>query len=321
MLRIRRLLEQQRRPRVARGCSASASLLPMVDPEIPLPDRLVELADGRRLALDDRGDPDGVPVLYVHGTPDSRLARHPDDDLARAAGVRLLAADRPGIGSSDPDPQSTPASFADDLGALLDDLGIGRAAVLSWSTGAIHALAFAGTHPGRCARVVLAAPLVPADAYDDPTVLDGSDDARRLFADAHRGMDPSEVGAELAPWLVPAVIDDATAREMMAGSIGALADIPGTAEQLALAVRASVAGGMTGVERDIGAQATRLGGLLDRITAPVSVHVGTEDSVTPPAMARWLGVRLGAEPTVHPRIGHELAIRLWADLLREAAGT
>ncbi len=273
------------------------------------------------MALDDRGDPDGFPVLYVHGTPDSRLARHPDDELARRAGVRLLAADRPGIGSSDPDPESTPASFADDLAALLDDLGIERAAVLSWSTGAIHALAFAGTHPHRCARVVLAAPLVPADAYDDPSVLDGSDDARRLFADAHRGMDPGEVGAELAPWLVPSVIDDATAREMMAGSIAALADVAGAAEQLALAVRASVAGGMTGVERDITAQATGLGDLLDRITAPVSVHVGTDDVVTPPAMARWLGVRLGAEPRVHDGIGHELAIRLWADLVREAAGS
>ena len=290
----------------------------MADPAIPPPDRLVELPDGRRLALDERGDAGGAPVLYVHGTPDSRLARHPDDALTAVAGVRLLAADRPGIGSSDPDPAATPASVADDLVALLDVLGIERAGVLSWSTGAIHALALAGAHPDRCTRVVLAAPLVPADAYDDPSVLHGSDDARRLFADAHRGMDPGDVGAELAPWLVPSLIDDATAREMMAGSIAALGDITGVADQLALAVRASVAGGMAGVERDIAAQATRLDDLLDRITAPVSIHVGAEDTVTPPAMAAWLGRRLGVEPTVHDGIGHELAIRLWADLVREA---
>ena len=66
---------------------------------------------------------------------------------------------------------------------------------------------------------------------------------------------------------------------------------------------------------------TRLGDLLDRIAAPVSVHVGAEDSVTPPPMARWLGTRLGVQPRVHAGIGHELAIRLWTDLLREAAGT
>jgi pimeloyl-ACP methyl ester carboxylesterase len=291
----------------------------MADPAIPLPDRLVELPGGRRVALDDRGDADGLPVLYCHGSPDSRLARHPDDSLAAAAGVRLLAADRPGIGHSDVDPQATPASVADDLATVLDHLGIDRVGVLSWSTGAIHALAFAGTHPDRCRRVVLAAPLVPADAYDDPAVLDGSDDARRLFADAHQGMDPGDVGAELAPWLVPPVIDDTTAREMMAGSISALADIPGADDQLVLAVRACVAAGLTGVERDIAAQATRLEGLLDHITATVSVHVGADDGVTPPAMARWIGRRLDVEASLHDDIGHELAIRRWADLLREAA--
>jgi pimeloyl-ACP methyl ester carboxylesterase len=292
----------------------------MADPAIPPPDLLVELADGRRIALDDRGASDGVPVLYCHGTPDSRLARHPDDSLTIAAGVRLLAADRPGIGDSDPDPAATPASVADDLAALLDHLGVERAAVLSWSTGAIYALAFAGAHPDRCSQVVLAAPLVPADAYDDPAVLDGADDSRRLFADAHRGMDPGEVGAELAPWLVPPVIDDATAREMMAGSIVALADIPGSADQLALAVRASVAQGMAGVERDIAAQATPIGDLLDRITAPVAIHAGAADTVTPPVMAAWIGRRLGTEPVVHDGVGHELAIRRWDDLLRQAAG-
>lgn len=291
----------------------------MADPAFPLPDRLVELPGGRRVALDDRGDDDGSPVLYCHGSPDSRFARHPDDSLAAVARVRLLAADRPGIGHSDVDPDATPTSVADDLAAVLDHLGIERVGVLSWSTGAIHALAFAGTHPDRCRRVVLAAPLVPADAYDDPTVLDGSDDARRLFADAHRGMDPGDVGAELAPWLVPPVIDDATAREMMAGSIAALADIAGAEEQLALAVRASVAAGMTGVERDIAAQATRLDALLDRITATVSVHVGADDAVTPPSMARWIGRRLDVRPRVHDGVGHELAIRRWADLLLEAA--
>ena len=40
------------------------------------------LADGRTLGFDDVGDPSGVAVLYAHGSPDSRRARHPDDGLA-----------------------------------------------------------------------------------------------------------------------------------------------------------------------------------------------------------------------------------------------
>lgn len=287
--------------------------------DLPPPDLLVALPGGRRIAVDDRGDPDGVPVLYCHGSPDSRLARHPDDLIAARAGVRLLAVDRPGIGASDPDPWATPASVAADLVAVLDHLGIDRAGVLSWSTGAIFALALGGAHPERCRRIVLAAPLVPADAYDDPAVLDGADDARRLFADAHRGMDPGETGAELAPWLVPEAIDEATARAMLAGSIAALADVPGADRQLVAAVRACVAQGLAGVERDIAAQATRLGPLLDRVVGPVSVHVGTGDEVTPPAMTAWIARRLGVDPVVHDGVGHELAIRRWGELITEVA--
>ena len=54
------------------------------------------LADGRDLGFDDVGDPEGAAVIFVHGTPDSRRSRHPDDDRARALGVRLVAVDRPG---------------------------------------------------------------------------------------------------------------------------------------------------------------------------------------------------------------------------------
>jgi pimeloyl-ACP methyl ester carboxylesterase len=85
----------------------------------------VTLGDGRTLALDDVGDPAGVPVVYLHGTPDSRLARHPDDGVAAAMGVRLLAVDRPGYGGSSPGPGGTwspdwPAAWAADVAVALD---------------------------------------------------------------------------------------------------------------------------------------------------------------------------------------------------------
>ncbi len=258
-------------------------------------------------------------MLYLHGTPDSRLARHPDDDVAARAGVRLLAIDRPGIGGSDPDPGATPRSVADDLVAVLDHLGIDAVAAFAWSAGSLFALALAGVHPHRCRRVVLAAPLVPADAYGDRSVLDGADDARRLFADVHRDMHPDEVGAELAGWLVPPSIDDDTARSMLEGSITRLRDIDGAGDQLVVGLRASVANGFGGLEREIAAQATPLGPLLDAMTPPVHLHAGTDDTVAPPAMAAWLATRLGATLTVHDGLGHDLAIRLWSSMLTEAA--
>ena len=42
-----------------------------------------ETADGRQLAYAQWGDPDGFPVLHLHGTPGCRLERWPDEELYR----------------------------------------------------------------------------------------------------------------------------------------------------------------------------------------------------------------------------------------------
>lgn len=84
----------------------------------------IELGDGRTLGFDDVGDPDGVPVLYVHGSPGSRRARHPDDGVAERLGVRLVAVDRAGAGLSTPNPGGTVGSFAEDAVALADHLAV-----------------------------------------------------------------------------------------------------------------------------------------------------------------------------------------------------
>ena len=278
---------------------------------------MVELPDGRRMAVDDRGDPDGIPLLYLHGTPDARLARHPDDRIAARLGVRLLAVDRPGIGHSDIDPSATPTSVADDLAAVLDHLAVEATAVLAWSAGAISALSLAGRHPGLVTTLTLVAPLVPADAYDDAGVLDGADDSRRLFADALGTADPTELGRELAMWLVPPEIDRPVAEAMLADSLEAVAHIEGAGEALVTALLASARSGPVGLEREIASQATPLGPLLDAIGATVEVHVGSSDTVTPPAMSEWIADRLGSVAQVHEGLGHSLAIIGWADRLAE----
>lgn len=72
------------------------------------------LSDGRQLMAADVGDPHGVPVLYAAGYGHCRLARHPDDGLAAAAGVRLVAVDPPGLGGSDPRPGYSLLTWARD---------------------------------------------------------------------------------------------------------------------------------------------------------------------------------------------------------------
>src|SRR5437879_8015801 len=62
--------------------------------------RTVPAADGRTLAYAVWGDPDGHPIFSLHGTPGSRLNRHPDDSKVAAVGARVITYDRPGYGAS-----------------------------------------------------------------------------------------------------------------------------------------------------------------------------------------------------------------------------
>src|SRR5689334_6385779 len=104
---------------------------------------LFTLDDGRELAYELWGKPDGVPVLFQHGTGDSRLARHPDESLTADLSVRLVTVDRPGVGGSTARKNRTLLQWAPDVAALADHLEIDRFAVAGWSGGGPHALAIA----------------------------------------------------------------------------------------------------------------------------------------------------------------------------------
>jgi pimeloyl-ACP methyl ester carboxylesterase len=60
------------------------------------------LAEGRELTYDTYGDPDGMAVIFSHGIFDSRLIRNPDEQVTASFGLRMIAADQPGVGGSTP---------------------------------------------------------------------------------------------------------------------------------------------------------------------------------------------------------------------------
>jgi pimeloyl-ACP methyl ester carboxylesterase len=123
------------------------------------------LADGRTLAYELFGDPEGRPVFFQHGTGDSRLARHPDESLTTDLGIRLITADRPGVGGSTRQKHRTLLDWTTDAEALVDALGVERFAVAGWSGGGPHALAIAHALRDRVTSVTLASSLAP---FDDP---------------------------------------------------------------------------------------------------------------------------------------------------------
>lgn len=117
--------------------------------------------DGRTLAYCEWGEPAGLPVFSLHGTPGSRLSRHPDENVYRHAGVRAITYDRPGYGASTRHPGRRVADAAGDVAAIADALGIERFAIYGGSGGAPHSLAcgaLLGDRVTRCASVVGPAP-------------------------------------------------------------------------------------------------------------------------------------------------------------------
>lgn len=126
------------------------------------PSRLT-LTDGRTLSWWSYGDPAGTPVIFNHGFSDSRLIRNPDDDLTASLGVRMIAADQPGVGESTRRSGRRMADWGSDMEQLADHLGLDRFAVAGHSGGGPHALAIAAQLPDRVTRGVLASPVGPFD--------------------------------------------------------------------------------------------------------------------------------------------------------------
>ena len=121
----------------------------------------VRLRDGRTVAYAQYGAPDGVVIVNAHGGLACRLDVAAADDAARAADVRLISPDRPGIGGSDACPGRTILDWADDVCEVMDHLGVETFAVMGWSMGGQYAAALAAAMPARVTRLAIIAGALP----------------------------------------------------------------------------------------------------------------------------------------------------------------
>jgi 2-hydroxy-6-oxonona-2,4-dienedioate hydrolase len=112
----------------------------------------------------------GVPLLMVHGSGGGH-----DQGMAFARGlaqqgVRVIAASRFGYLRTPMPADASPQAQADAHACLLDALGIGRAAVLGLSAGALSAMQMAIRHLDRVTALILIVPI----AYKPVTVADSA---------------------------------------------------------------------------------------------------------------------------------------------------
>lgn len=118
---------------------------------------------GSKIAYTEWGDPAGTPLVLTHGLlMNRRMYARLAPEMA-ACGHRVIAVDLLGHGRSDaPDDLGLYAmtAFADQVAALLDHLGVGRAVVGGTSLGANVALEFGVAHPERALGLFVEMPVL-----------------------------------------------------------------------------------------------------------------------------------------------------------------
>ncbi len=132
----------------------------------PLTEGRVKLPNGRRLGYAECGNPTGPLVLYFHGTPGARVEIGLIAEEAAAAGVRLMAVERPGVGLSDFYTCRRILEWPADVAAFLDATGYAGTAVgvIGMSGGAPYALACVKCIPQRLKHVAIVSGHTPMNA-------------------------------------------------------------------------------------------------------------------------------------------------------------
>lgn len=120
--------------------------------------------NGVNLAVDIRGA-EGPCILFIHGYPfDHTIWQY---QLSHLEGCRRVAPDLRGMGLSDaPDLGYSMTTYADDMAALLDTLGIDKAVLCGLSMGGYVALDFARRWPERLSGLVLMDTRAEADSAE-----------------------------------------------------------------------------------------------------------------------------------------------------------
>ena len=116
---------------------------------------LIPLATGPRLHYVELGDPDGRPIVFLHGWPDSWFSFSAVAEQL-PSGYRSLLLDQRGFGDSDrPERGYEIHDLAADVAAFLDAASINRATIVGHSMGSFVARCVAITFPERVDRLVL----------------------------------------------------------------------------------------------------------------------------------------------------------------------
>ena len=238
--------------------------------------------NGINLNYQERGLPQGLPIVFIHGFPFSNTMWSPQM-MALPQDYRAISFDIRGHGESDvADGQYSIELFTDDLVALLDHLDIQRAVLCGLSMGGYIALRTVERHPERVRALVL------CDTRSEPD----SNEAKikrtaQIKAIQSHGAKPfaeSFVKAVFAPDTL------AKDRQLVAGIqtvIASTSPLSLCGTLLALAARTDTTPALAG------------------INVPTLIMAGEHDAITPPSASHSMQSHIkGSEIHIVPRAAH-----------------
>jgi pimeloyl-ACP methyl ester carboxylesterase len=261
---------------------------------------------GRRVAYEVHGDPEGQPVVYLHGVPSSRLEVHVFDlpAAARRAGVQLVAIDRAGVGDTDPHPDRRLTDTAADVIAVADTLGHRRFALVGYSGGSPFALTAAACLADRVTALGIVSGIGPGDRPDLAEAQ--ADEVARLFRWARsrpRLLKTVLFGMKLATRRPETLVR--TASTGAPACDAAVLARPGAAQDFAAFLALALRAGVAGVATDFALAAGSWSSHAAEVTVPTLIWHGELDRNAPAAAARWLDTQLpDSRLPLHPDHGH-----------------
>ena len=251
--------------------------------------------DGRALAVAEWGDPAGVALFDLHGTPGGRISCWIDPTIYARHRLRRLTLDRPGYGESTRLPGRTVADIVADVEVVADHLGVGQFAVSGGSGGGPHALACALLVGDRVLRCLAAVSPAPYDA-------EGLNWFEGMAVGNVEWFEAALVGEEA----VRIIAERERTRQLellLAGRSDFLGDkykLP-EADQALMSKRLhrisdqfinAVAPGVDGWVDDVLAITRPWGFDVGSIRAPVTLYYGRSDTLVPATHGDWLAAHI-----------------------------
>ena len=247
----------------------------------------------------------------MHGTPGSRLNRHPDDGKVAAIGARLITYDRPGYGASSRHHGRTVVDCVADVAAIADDLGLGQFAITGGSGGGPHCLAVAAGLPERVTRAACVVGVAPYDRLGEK-FFDGMDPENiKEFGWAVEGETrlAAELRREADGMLTRMAEDPAT----LLGNFDipdadrAILSRPDIATVMREGMTAAVGRSVDGWVDDDLAFTRPWGFDVESVAVPTSVWWGTADVLVPPSHGEWIARHVpGSITRIDHSGGHQM---------------